>query len=278
MDLYQEKALGKTPESETEAEEAAQHKIGDAAVAVLLIAAIILDIISCFEVPIADILAWIIEIPILLYLYYAGASQLRQVAANVITWLAELVPAIDLLPLYSVGIIIVIVLDRNETLARIASKIPQTKSASGALASGGGKAGSNLSKNKFIGAASQKGLDKAQQVQDRVERLQQRVPGRLRALAQGKTSEGAVTSSANSIQQVGITRNPTQRSDRTVFTSQNAQFSGQDKANAPFPDTYYNYEKELLPELSDVENIDVSGEKNLSIPRPGVGREAPKQL
>lgn len=260
MDHYQSLAHGVTPEYEEEAAAAAEHKIGSAAVVVLIIVSIILDILSIFEVPIADIIAWIIEVPMLLYFYYTGASQLRQIAANILAWLAELIPIIDFLPLYTIGIIIVVVLDRNETLARIASKIPQT-SVKGKLSSGGGAAGSRLSKNTMYGAASGKRIAEADGVRKHFESLQKRMPGPLRSIPAGKglEAESLPVARQSALSRVSSTvTNRIYQPQRTGSPSEMPVGSG----DLPFPGTYENIEREILPTLSDItSDIDVTGEK-----------------
>lgn len=276
MDEYQAKALGKSVRPAA-SDGAAEHKIGTIAVFVLIGAAIILDVISIFEVPIADIIAWIIEIPILLYFWYTGASQLRQIAANVLAWVVELVPVIDFLPLYVLGMLLVVLFDRNETLARLAKKIPNTK-IGGKLSTGGGAAGSSLSKNRMFGAASGKRIEEATRVAQKLDVLRAKVPGKLRTAipnregAEDMRSAGFVRPTRSTMGQ-GVARAGQRSSATTVKRDQQGR-PMEIEENPLVP----NYDREFLPELEDIVDVDVTGERMHAKDVSSVGIPKPKKV
>jgi hypothetical protein len=247
MDPYQEKALGIPSEADRELAAAKQHKIGTIGAVALLIFTIVLDAINYAElgIPITDAIAWICEIAIIGYLYYVGASQFRQIAANVITWLAELIPIVDLLPLYTLGIVIVIAIDRNETLRRVAEKVPAPKGKVPAgrrgrmtqegVRAGGGRPGSRLSQNKIFGAASEERL---KQFDHEWSRINRKLPGKLRGL-------------------------PERHRQRIATQSQRIPGKLRNRPDGDSgPDIYGEVEREINPGFAELlANIDVSGEQ-----------------
>lgn len=273
------------------------HKIGTIGAALLIIASVVLDIISiadvlAVEVPVADIIALIFSVILFLYFAFVGVSNIRSVVSWVLAWVVELVPGVDWLPLYLIGIILIIAIDRSETASRVAnavgSKLPTPKAGAGRAASGVAqrefKAANNLSRNKVFGAASETSMRKAQE-------LQEKVPGilRKRIFAEDVISKPKDTDTTTLPPSPGTTTitGPEARPESrttggetyTRASSSSTTPSGRSQKPSdtsseidPFG-TYAAYERENLPRLEDIVDVDVSGQRTTERPGgPGGGR------
>jgi|GEM_PF-6466192 len=271
MDHYQKVAGGVADIAEPQEKGSAQ-KFGILWWFILLLIALILDAASildtlAFEVPIADILATFFSAILFIVMLYKGASEIRMFVTWILAYLAEWIPFVDYLPLYMIGIFIVLLIDRSSIATAVVSTIPIPSkdmatrkiagSASRRTAQRVGERASRLSRNKVFGAASH-------QYEARAQSLMQRLPGPMRSLPEsgpkslapgGKRSWKRTAKAA--WQASGSTRPPRE---------------ARKEEESPFPGTYEDFERELLPDLQDVINIDVTGADRLAgVPRPPAG-------
>jgi hypothetical protein len=248
-----------TAESIAESREAESEeegpKLSTGLCVVLVVACLILDIANYFEVeiPITDLVfAWMINI----ILIYKGVSITRYLVGEAL----EIIPIVDLLPLYTIGIIATIVADRtgiekaldSSAVGKVVSKVQSVETGgAGGVAKGAVKAqSSKLAKNKVFGSASSKYVNK---IQD----LQRRIPGRIRSVPEGQESGGLPLPPGKSTGTGSRIFSAAKSAYRTAS-------SGVQDANdsASFLDTYPQIQRQINPELEDIlAEIDVTGEK-----------------
>ena len=137
-DPYQRLADGRGYPSE---QEKSGHKIGKVGVVVLLAVATILDILSVADIlvadfPVADIISTIFSFLLAGYLLWKGIPSVRPMLQWLATYLAEWIPIVDWLPLYIIGIILVIASDRSALVAATIKYVPSKNMATKKAASG----------------------------------------------------------------------------------------------------------------------------------------------
>ena len=263
MDYYQQRAAGR----DRDAAKPGSHRIPLGPAVILLAAALILDILSVFEVPIADILGIPFSIGLFVYLNSKGLGQAQALTKRVVTWLAgfviEFIPGADFLPFYLIGMAILILISSSETAVKVASRVPSSASVKKLSTNWtrierGKKA---LAKNKLFGAAAQKYEEHAQQ-------LQARLPGPLRSLparARVRPGQQAAPPAAGDIPAPRPVAGGGRGTAPAPAAPQPAPDAAPDLGGPgnvlPFPGVYEGVERELLPGLEDIEDIDVTGER-----------------
>lgn len=226
--------------------EAGSHQISNGAAAVLVLWAIVLDIADYFgagEVLITDLLC---VLTIDIYFIRKGYSPIRMFGAQAL----EAIPLVgDILPGYIAGVVFTLAQDRSELVAAAAKRMPQPKPGARIAGSAGQAANRiRMQAGKAIKTV-ETGVKKVQDAQKTLDRI----PGPLRSVpGQADGSTGLRSNPARS----GLPRVPSASSARSALGNETRE------GDLPFPDTYYRYERELLPELGDLTaDIDVSGER-----------------
>lgn len=237
-----------------------EHRLSNTAATILVIWAVILDIadyLGAGTIFLTDILC---VLTIDLYLLYKGFSPVRMFGGQAL----ELIPVVgDALPAYTGGIIFTILQDRSKVVAAAASVAPKPSAASARFAGTATQAAS-----RFRDVAS-KAIATTERQVERLQKLQDRIPGQLRS-----APPDSQTQQERGARALGTTRRlgsgPAERAGWTSTTTKPSTTATagappmpdtRDLADRPFPDTYYAYERELLPELEDVVDIDVTGER-----------------
>lgn len=241
-DPYQALARGVAPDEDAEDN---GRKFSGIARIVLIVTAIVLDILSIIEIPVADVVALVISVILFMYFFYAGASQIRMFVTWALAWAVELVPAVDLLPFYVVGMVLVILIDNSKVASTAVGYIPSKNLATRKLGSKVGNKASRLSKNAAFGRKSALTRRKTTQTLRKIDTLKKKyIPGPLRSVP----GEAAIRGTYNASQRLSGS------SDTPVPNT-----SGRD--DMPLPD-YDTYSRPFLPELEDLTaDVDVTGEK-----------------
>lgn len=263
MDRYQEMAAGKS--SDTEERSGESHKIGIFAAVLLLLCSVVLDVWSLADLligqfPLSDVIATVFSVLLLIYFTYKGIAPLRPMIRWLMMYFIEYVPFLDYLPFYTIGIILVLLVDRSEIASTAVQYIPSKnlagrKAAGGAASQAAERLSSRLEKNKVFGEASEKYTKK-------IAEARQKLPGPLRSLPEsGNRGTDEETSP-----RLGL---------RGVVSDVASSFPKPSSPldQSPFPGTYEDLEREMLPELEDVVNVDVSGSRavaNTPPPSPRV--------
>lgn len=277
MDLYQQRAAGMQAVAEPEEHQGAGHKIGLFGIFFLLACTLILDAISILDVfaldiPIADFIAGFFDILLLLYMTYKGILGVRNVVSILLTFVLELIPGVDWLPLYMIGIIAVIIIDRNDALSSIAQTaakyVPQSAGKGGGVTKVAGrgaasKAGTTalsrqMQRNKLFGSASEQYLKKASDIT-------KKLPGPLRSLPEDGP-KGFKTPEKLGFRQVA---------SAAKQAYQNAKSSEPRPSGDDDPFGAFDYENEQVPqELNQIMKIDVDGTRATAAPPPRPTRQA----
>lgn len=257
MDRYQTMAAGGNPDAGEDTGNA--HKIGKVGAALLIIVSLILDILSiadtlAFEIPIADILATAMAVILLIYLIYKGIPSMRPMVRFLVMYFAEYIPIVDYLPLYLVGAILVIATDQSKIASTVVQYIPSKNMAGAKAAAAGERVAARMQKLEQV-------EKKAEQYKKKVGDLRQRLPGPLRSIPEsgnrgagdGYLPKKSKMKQAYEMARAGISesRNPDSK-----------------EAGNPFFAPYEELERDNLPELTDVIDVDVTGAKTTSRSQP----------
>ena len=259
--------------------EAAHVLSGTEAFVVILWAGILdlLDLTTLGEYLVTDVIA---VLTLDIFFIYKGLSPIRMLAGQG----GEVIPVLDVLPLYLSGAVWTVVQDRSKVLATVAKYIPKKPGAAGAGASriGALEGAAGGSKVRDLAANA---ISKSEDQYRKLQTLQGKVPGIVRSVPGGTVTRGtqpdtgtSAGSTADPARQAGSFPAPQQAgagSSRQTAT-RNEQFGANPDKEAPFPDTYYNFENEMLPQdLNELMDIDVTGEQTV---RTGDAVPAQKQF
>lgn len=224
-----------------------ERRISDIAARILVLWAIVLDIGDYFGLGEIWVTKLLCVVTIDIYLLYKGFTPLRMFGAQ----LVGVVPGVGtVLPEYIAGVLFTIAQDRSELVAAAAKRLPAPKPG-GRVAGSAGQAASR------IRVQAQKAIETVERGARKVQKVQQsldRIPGPVRSIP-GMGAPDSARGLRSSPQISLPPRNQTSTLSPGGFLSSK-------EGDLPFPDTYYRYERELLPELDDLTaDIDVTGER-----------------
>lgn len=243
---FRDMASGRAPEAEEKA-----PRVSTIAAIVLVIVSVVLDVLSiadalALEIPIADFVATFASGAIWAYLLYKGIPSTRPMVRWMAMYVVEWIPAVDWLPFYLIGAILIILADRNAVVAAAVKYVPSKAALKGQAAAraGSSRLMTRLESNKVFGEAGEKTREA---LEGRLAKARERIPGPVRSRPDGVSTVDGLPLPKN---RQGGTTSLHGPSSNTSGTDKSTN-AGLTQDEILFPEIY-QYKRENLPQVSDL--------------------------